>query len=550
MGHLVSQKIKIKLATFAIFLATTVSSAAGCFTTAFQPHISRIEVDSTNVTIEGTVLGLGSNKIYLAELLPHQPSNELSQGKIIQEIDLDSSGQFRIELTRWTPTNDRILSRFFLTNQEHPPFHATSNLMWASDVASAAVYPDLKEIKAKSIKGLGGIHPDPRLFPDLAELGVGHITVNITLNSLLRPNPGHQIQHRHGDHQFNFNAVYVQQLDRVMKFAHQNGIIVSAIILVPRIDRKTDLGRILVHPDATDGHYTLANVTSEEGVRHYSACMRFLAERYGPSEAPHGRISHWIIHNEVDAAWVWTNAGEKTDVEYMEQYSRSLRIAYYSVRSFDPKAQVFITLTHHWNEPHQPNPRRFYKSRSLLELLQKHTAEQGDFQWGVAYHPYPQNLFNPRTWQDKKSTNTFDTPQITFKNLEVLDRWMKQKKYQYRGEETRAILLSEQGFHTPDKSKEAEALQAAALAYAWQKIKRLDSIEAFHYHRWIDHEREGGLMLGLWTVEPGSITWPKDKKRSWEVFRALDTEAELKQMEFALPILEINDWTEIESPAP
>lgn len=32
------------------------------------------------------------------------------------------------------------------------------------------------------------------------------------------------------------------------------------------------------------------------------------------------------------------------------------------------------------------------------------------------------------------------------------------------------------------------------------KVKRLDSIEAFQYHRWIDHEQEGGLNLGLWTV--------------------------------------------------
>jgi hypothetical protein len=97
---------------------------------------------------------------------------------------------------------------------------------------------------------------------------------------------------------------------------------------------------------------------------------------------------------------------------------------------------------------------------------------------------------------------------------------------------------------------EAQYLQAAALAYAWQKIKNLDSIKAFHYHRWIDHEREGGLKLGLWTVEPGSITWPKDKKRSWNVFRALGTETERNQIEFALPILGINDWNEIESPSP
>jgi hypothetical protein len=546
----VNQSVKIRLAMLVIVLVTTGYFSGLCCATASQYQITRIEVDRSIITIEGTVIGTSSNTTYLAELPPHQPTNELFQGQIIRQIDIDQAGRFAIKIKRWTGNNDRILSRFFLTNQNVQPLRASSNLMWATDVSAAAFYPDLKKIEAKSVKGLGGIHPDPRLFSDLAVLGVGHITVNITLNSLLRLDSENQIQHRYGDDIFHFNTVYVQQLDRLMEFAHQNGIVVSAIILVPRIDRKTDLGRILVHPDATDGHYTLANVTSEEGVRHYSACMRFLAERYGPSDAPRGRISHWIIHNEVDAAWVWTNAGEKTDREFMEQYSRSLRIAYYSVRSFDPNAQVFITLTHHWNEPHQSNPRRFYKSRKLMELLQKHTAEQGDFQWGLAYHPYPENLFNPRTWQDQKSTNNFDTPQITFKNLEVLDRWMKQKEYQYRGEVTRTILLSEQGFHTPDATEESQALQAAALAYAWQKIKQLDSIEAFHYHRWIDHEREGGLMLGLWTVEPGSITWPKDKKQSWHVFHALDTEAELKQMEFALPILEIENWNEIKSPTP
>jgi hypothetical protein len=539
-----------KLVTLIIILVTAGNAREWCFAGAPQSRIESIEVDDSNITIHGVTISSRANPMYLAELAPHQTSSDTPHGKVIRQIPLDTTGEFSVKIPRWTATEDRILSRFFLTNHNVQPLEVSSNLMWATDVTGAASYPQLRPIEAKSIKGLGGIHPDPRLFSDLTDLGVGHITVNITLNSLLRLDQNDRTQHRYGSKVFNFNTDYVQQLDRLLEFAHQNQIVVSAIILIPRTDRTSELGRVLVHPDATAGHYTLANVTSAEGVRSYSACLRFLAERYGPNDAPHGRISHWIIHNEVDAAWVWTNAGEKTDVEFMEQYARSLRIAYYSVRSFDPHAKVFITLTHHWNEPHQPNPKRFYKSRKLLELLQKHTAEQGDFEWGVAYHPYPQNLFNPRTWQDQKSKNDFDSPQITFKNLEVLDRWMKQKEYLYEGEKTRAIMLSEQGFHTPDESVEAQDLQAAALAYAWQKIKNLDSIKAFHYHRWIDHEREGGLKLGLWTVEPGSITWPKDKKRSWNVFRALGTETERNQIEFALPILGINDWNEIESPSP
>jgi hypothetical protein len=106
----------------------------------------------------------------------------------------------------------------------------------------------------------------------------------------------------------------------------------------------------------------------------------------------------------------------------------------------------------------------------------------------------------------------------------------------------RSIILSEQGFHTPDDSDESQRLQAAALAYAWKKIRALDSIDAFHYHRWIDHEREGGLHLGLWTVRPGSITQPLAKKLSWHVFRALATSDEAAAIEFAPGVIGISGW--------
>jgi len=408
-------------------------------------------------------------------------------------------GAFRLEVPRRASTHDRIDSRWKLGTDQRA--------MWATDVGGACVHPGLKPMVARNRKGLGGIHPDPRLFQDLVDLGIGHITVNILLG---RTNRG--------------------QLDRLLKFAHDNGIVVSAILLVP------PRGSVLSHPDChRSAHYAMPNMTSVEGVAAFRDAVTKLAERYCQPGFPHGRISHWIVGNEVDAGWVWTNAGEKTAHEYMNEYHHALRVAYYGIRCFDPNGKVYISLTHHWNSRHQPQPKRFYKPRTLLDMLAARSRNGGDFEWGVGYHPYANNLFNPRTWEDKV-TNDFDTPQITMKNIAVLDRYLRQPRFLYRGKNVRTVLLSEQGYHTKgrDPSPEAEALQARAIAYAWKQMRDVKSIEAFHYHRWIDHEGEGGLWLGLWTVKRGSTTWPDRKKASWELYRDLATPRERLAVDQAL----------------
>ena len=51
----------------------------------------------------------------------------------------------------------------------------------------------------------------------------------------------------------------------------------------------------------------------------------------------------------------------------------------------------------------------------------------GDVDWNVAFHPYPENLFEPRTWLDQSATASDDTPRITFKNIELLPRFLAQR---------------------------------------------------------------------------------------------------------------------------
>ena len=211
----------------------------------------------------------------------------------------------------------------------------------------------------------------PRLFSDLVELGVGHITVNISLRQ------------KFGDGQ-------VRQLDQLLTFAHENGIVVTAILLIPP---RTPL---LAHPDCDpSAHYALPDMTSAAGVEAFAASVRFLAERYCEPGAPNGRISHWIVGNEVDAGWVWTNAGEMGAEQYMRQYTRALRVAHYSVRSFDPHGKVYISLTHHWNSSHKPEPNRFYRPRHLLELLRDALQTWGRFRMAPGLPPVPGRAGQP-----------------------------------------------------------------------------------------------------------------------------------------------------------
>ena len=180
----------------------------------------------------------------------------------------------------------------------------------------------------------------------------------------------------------------------------------------------------------------------------------------------------------------------------------------------------------------------------MLDRLADYSRLEGDFEWGVAYHPYPQGLFQAATWNDKRPSFSFDSPYITPKNIEVLDAYLHRQPLLYRGEKLRTVLLSEQGFHSKDYSPESQQLQAAALVYTWHKIRPLSTIEAFHNHRWIDNQGEGGLLPGLRTL-PDAAKPFGERKSGWSVYQALDTPGEESASAFAKEIIGVTDFAQI-----
>ncbi len=486
-------------------------------------RIDRITVLPTEIIVEGNC-DTSKGKLYLSRLGMHQLSAVAGSRSELIEINdkhLQAKDRFRIVVPR-IPLSKRdiAMGRWQIVSggSEEEIYQPVSNAMYAPPDMSEQVEDLPPPPLLENAKGLGGISPVFGL-DELLELGVKHITINVVITDLLYDNdqPG-TTKYLFEGRSWWLNEPRLQHVDETVKFASQHGITSALIVLIPRGSHD-----IIVHPEATgSGIYAMPNFTSQAATEKYEAVIGILAKRY--SGGDHGRVDHWIMHNEVDFGWIWTNMGEQPMPVYMDSYVRSMRIAYQQSRRFNPYSTVFISLTHHWNVG-QDAQWRTYSPRAMLQMLSKLSRVEGDFHWGIAYHPYPENLFNPKTWEDRQAVNNVDTQRITMKNIDVLTHFLDQPAMRDELGQVRPLLFSEQGYHTAGYGEEAQRLQGAALLYTWDRMRSIQGVLAYDYHRWVDAAEEGGLLLGLRTV-PTAERRAGEKKLGWEVFRSIDTERE------------------------
>ncbi len=491
--------------------------------TEFTSDIRNVTVSDGEILIHGAVSE--SDRAYsawrLREVLPHE---SLTDATAEFSVNLQSAGEFDVDLPRDFETRDRLYSAWRIEG-------STDGATWQP--LSPRRYPDVLALQAhrnaaprpqpKNQKGLGGISPRAPL-DELPELGITAITVNIVLNRFLTERPGndHERIDVAGPEIF-FDPSAFQSYDRLIDFARRHSIVVSAIILIPQ-SKNGDHRSPLVHPESDGGIYTMPDLTTARGSRIYSDVLQRIADRYAnPDRAP-GAITNWIAHNEVDFHTVWTNMGEQPRNVYIETYYRSLRIIDLAARRRNPHARVFASLTHNWHVPDDGAWRRL-APRETLESLQRYSQLEGEFAWGVAYHPYPQSLFAKDAWHDEKATPDMSSPLITIQNIDVLGQFLTSAEMLDHDGKPRPVLLSEQGYHSASYTEEDQASQAGSLWYAMKQIRDKSWIESFHYHRWIDHPSEGGLRLGLRTL-PSEDQPFGDRKRSWFVYQSIGTESE------------------------
>lgn len=308
-----------------------------------------------------------------------------------------------------------------------------------------------------------------------------------------------------------------------------------------------DVNRILVHPRCvTNAPNRLGNfnTATAEGRRWLRATLEFCAERWSRPDQSHGRVAGYIIGNEVNSHWWWANMGRVSMKTFADDYLRTVRLAHEAVRQESSWARVYVSLDHNWNvRGESSDEQQAFPGRSFLDYFARQARKHGDFDWNVAYHPYPENLFEPRFWNDRNATtNVLTTPLITFKNIELLPAYLRRPELLFQGR-PRSIILSEQGFHTPT-GPDGETIQAAAFCYAYKKIERIGGIDAFILHRHVDNANEGGLRLGLRGNQPKDGEM-QPRKKIYDCFRDADTPDWETTFRFALPVIGLGSWSDV-----
>ena len=380
------------------------------------------------------------------------------------------------------------------------------------------------------------------MVEDALALGVKHAALNVDLCRVVAPGDASSTNRwQDGNRTYSFNSAYLDQLDQSIKVLSDAGVLVNLIILAYQ-SANPEINQLMIHPDydkRAPNRLGAFNTVTKEGSEWFSASLSFLAERWSRPQQDKGRVVGYIIGNEVNSHWWWSNMGKVSMESFVQDYHRTVRLANRAVRSQSSWARVYLSLEHHWSIAYPPaDPKQAFPGRPFLDRFAELAKETGDFDWHLAYHPYPESLFEPAFWEDESALPHFNTPRITFKNLDVITKYLAQEQFRINGA-LRRIILSEQGFHTPPGPK-GEALQAAAYCYAYKKVEALPAIDAFILHRHVDHPNEGGLHLGLRDYFPDRSDRPK--KQIYDCFKLADTDEWAEAFSFALPIIGIESW--------
>ncbi len=389
---------------------------------------------------------------------------------------------------------------------------------------------------------------------EVIDLGCGWTEDNVIINSIIYPNEIYEngqikpldnsnlgsaaIEFDCNGKKYYFRKSLIQSIDKEVKyFTDQNVNVVFILICVASRDQRQS-PYFMTYPGVRDfdiegngkSKCWAINTANEYGLGYFSAVMEFLAMRYSYKNNRHGHVERFVIGNEIDAS-CWNAVDNYDKVEplpledYVEEYARTVRIAEQATKKYYKNNKVLLSLTHFWNGA---SPERgCYQPKQILDYFNKKVKAQGNFDWGMAAHPYAVDLLEYNFLYEETTkrlvTNDIEnTYCITWTNLELLDVYFKQDDLLFNGQ-VRKVYLTEGGCPSGIYGFEemAEPLQAAGIAYAYYKAMMLDCIDAFIYYKMTDSPSGDGAPSATYGLfqEDG-----KTKKLSYELFQYLDTQ--------------------------
>lgn len=432
-------------------------------------------------------------------------------------------------IARFDGERDRLISRFEVDG--------TPGVCYVTDFVDSR--DDSEYPTSPSIMAFGAHTKDEKAFRT-SQGGVGFCISAMMASS---PDVCPVIEHVYNGKTYYFRQDAVEAYDAGMLNGYNKGFRMTCAII------NSDFGygytgdeemmKVLRHPHQDrsfkDAYMCAFNLVTEDGLDAYAACIDFIGQRYTRPDRKYGLAVGMILNNEVTSQYYWANAGEMTCHDFMREYTTVMRVTWQIMSQYYKEFRVYVSMDHFWTGSFNPSqPLRFYSGRNTIEEINGFAKREGDFNWNVVEHPYPENLAYPDFWNDRSADFNYDTARITFKNIEMLPAYLQQEHLLYKGK-PRRIVLNEQGFNSRGDELQAYSEEQAAAAYvlAYMKIRKQPTIDYFTVHAYVDNPYEFGLNLGVYRFDPDSPDKTGEKKPIYYAICDMDTEKEPERIERA-----------------
>lgn len=490
------------------------------------------ETGRISVTVEGDGIPKSDDKYYYLFAMNTFDSTFSAGSDYIAREYKDNKTEMTAALN-YNSSNSRLFKKFAVAVKIDGEYIQVSAPQYITNPEAIAKYTSVFQPPG-SKKGIL-VDPNKLRGNELDDLGVKQAAYNIPVARLLGPTTSAAyptMYYTYNGKTYTLNGQVIAEYDLVFSTLTAKGITTTAIIL----NNYSGAYQQLIHPQARSGstsEYYMFNGAEESGVEYMAAIATFLAERY--SDNHHGKVSNWVIANEINARKEW-NYMAYTDINtYVEEYAKAFRVFYTAIKSVSSSARVYISIDQQWDRNIKNNTN--YDGRDILDVFNQNISSRGNIDWGVAQHPYNVPLTSAQTWKASKYVeHNAGTSMITMANIEVLIHYLKQDAFLSPSGEVRSILLSEQGY----TAQAGEAYQAAAFAYAYYKVEAYDEIDGFLLNRQTDAavEVSQGLSFGLCTEGGGH-------RQIYNVFKYIDTSEHAAYTDFAKDIIGISSWNQI-----
>ena len=240
---------------------------------------------------------------------------------------------------------------------------------------------------------------------------------------------GTGIDYEYDGKTYHFNKAIVEDYDRTISALSNKGMTVTVIILNDWNDSRPDL----IYPGtkkSSNAFYYMFNAANQAGYEQTRAIAAFLADHYSGKNPDYGKVSNWIIGNEINNQQ-WNYMGPMDLTNYVKAYQKAFRVFYTAIKSTNANDRVYFSLDYNWMN--EIDGKVKYGGKEIVDSFNSIANNQGQMDWGLAYHPYPCPMTEPEFWDDPQSTglftNDFNSPVINFANLNVLTDYFNQEAF-------------------------------------------------------------------------------------------------------------------------